>query len=103
MGYKIPLIQGTGYTFYIEPYPTQVFVHCDVQDNPTPSIIKEMLYKWKQFRGITCTDFYAIHSDLKNKPTHKKFLTMFGFKFLELHKTSNGEPVEIWFNCHKGN
>jgi len=101
MGYKIPLIQGDGYTFYIEPYSKQIFVHCDVQDNPTVGIIKEMLSKWKQFREVTCADFFAIHDDIKNKPTHKKFLTLFGFKFLESRKAINGETVEIWSNTVK--
>lgn len=99
MGYKIPFIQGNGYTFYIEPYPNQVFVHCDVVDNPTVSVVKEMLRKWKQFREVTCIDFSAIHDDRKNKPTHKKFLTLFGFKFLETRKDTSGETIELWFNC----
>ncbi|MFI3217803.1 MAG: hypothetical protein QX189_01615 [Methylococcales bacterium] len=98
MSYKIPFIQIEGVVFSLEPYPDYVFVHCDVQDNPSLSTIKEMLRKWKQFRDVTCLDFYALHSDSNNKPTHKKFLTMFNFKFLETRKAKDGETVEIWFN-----
>ena len=98
MGYKIPFIKIEGVTFSLEPYPEYVFVHCDVQDNPPLSMIKEMLRKWKQFREVTCVDFYALHSDSRNKATHKKFLTLFGFKPIETRKAINGETVEIWFN-----
>ncbi len=103
MGYKVPFIQGKEYTFYIEPYKQMSFVHCDVQDNPSISQVKEMLHKWKQFREVTCVDFYAIHDDTKNKTTHKKFLTLFGFSFLETRKAVGGETVELWGNTGADN
>jgi len=97
MGYKIPMIKSDGATFYLEPYTTYVFVHCDVVDNPSKTLIKDMLSKWKKFREVTCVDLYALHTP-KNKNTHKHFLSLFGFKFLENRIAKDGNPVELWIS-----
>ncbi len=97
MGYKIPIMKNGGATFYLEPYATHLFVHCDVVDSPSKSLIKDMLSKWKKFREVTCMDLYALHT-YKNKSTHKHFLSLFGFKFLENRIAKNGDSVELWIN-----
>lgn len=96
MGYKIPTIAGKGYTFYLEPYPNKVFVHCDVVEN-TPSVIKEMLSKWKLFTEAITMDLYALHDDTKNTKAHKHFLKKFGFTYKETLPTTSGTSVELWF------
>ena len=97
MGYKIPTIWGDGYTISLEPYPNKVFVHCEVTDTK-PSVVKEMLRKWKAFKSAASLDLYALHCDAKNKPTHKHFLKMFGFKYMNTVTAKNGATVEVWLN-----
>lgn len=98
MGYKIPIIKGVGFSFAIEPYPNQIFVHCEVT-SLKPSVIKEMLQKWKGFRESTTIDFYALHNDEKNVETHKHFLKMFGFKYQQMIPAKEGKELfEIWMN-----
>lgn len=95
MRYKYVVHNGDGFTFALEPYPDRWYVHCDVTDNK-PSVLKNMLSRWKEFRKLINIDLYALHSDIENIPTHRKFLKMFGFKLLE--EAQDDSSYEVWIN-----
>lgn len=97
MGFKIPFIKDEGYTISLEPYPNAVFAHCAIHSKHKVGATKRAVSKWKEFRNITCNDFYALHNVKDNKPT-KKFLTVFGFVFSEERRGKDGNMYEIWIN-----
>lgn len=101
MNSKFIVIAGSGFSFALEPYEKSIFVHCDVIENPKPSVIKEMFRRWKSFKEAITIDLYALHSDKKNVVTHKHFLKMFGFTYQQTFKGRDGDMVELWINKGK--
>lgn len=103
MGSKVVVNSGPGFSFALETHLDKVFVHCDVTDNK-PSVLKEMLRRWKGFRESIIVDLYALHNDAKNTSAHKHFLKMFNFEYKEtLTNQKTGELVELWISKGKEN
>jgi hypothetical protein len=98
MGIKIPVVIKNGFTFQLEFYKDKTFVHCDVFKT-TKAILREMYKDWEYFRKVINIDLYALHSDSRNNKTHKHFLRLFGFSFLESGLSGVDEsPYELWVN-----
>jgi hypothetical protein len=90
---KVPVIEDEAFTAYLEEYSNLLFVHCDV-------------YKWnkttnkKMKAGL---DFlvrkynqpiFAAQIDNDNK--HRKFLDMYGFKYIGVIKDFEGDNRTIF-------
>ena len=97
---KVPVIEDDSFTLYLEVYEGLLYIHCDVRKwaKSTKKKMKvaldSLLKKYKQ-------PIYAPHTDNDNK--HRKFLDMYGFKYVGIIKDFDGDNRTIFVKGVKDN
>lgn len=81
MGYetRVPVILRPFYTVYFQRYNNETWIHCDVV-HWSPSARKQLSKDFEQLVHLHDDPIYAVHEIGDEK--HKKFLDLFGFRFL---------------------
>ena len=90
---KVPVIEDDSFTLYIEEYNNLLFIHCDVFKwckgirKKMEVALEYLLAKYKQ-------PLFAAQIDNDNK--HRKFLKMYGFKYVGVIKDFEGDNRTIF-------
>lgn len=90
---KVPVVKDKAFTLYLEEYNNLLFIHCDVykwlkSTRKKMEIHLDFLLK-KYNRPI-----FAAQIDNDNK--HRKFLDMYGFKYVGVIKDFEGDNRTIF-------
>lgn len=91
---KVPVVNRREYTIKLERSDNKTFIHCDVYV-PWSKTVKERLAEdFNTLKSLHRDYIYALHDPDDRK--HKKFLSMFGFKYHDIFSDQTGRHRHIY-------
>ena len=88
---KVPVVEDKAFTLYLEEYEQLLFIHCDVY-KWLKSTRKKMEDRFRFLVKKYNRPIFAAQIDNDNK--HRKFLDMYGFKYVGVIKDFEGETEQ---------
>lgn len=91
---KVPVVIRNDYIIYLEQVEDSVFIHCDVfkWNKTTKKNLHDSLDTIVKLQG---REIFALHKIGDTK--HKKFLRMYGFKFLDTIRAGINNELQDLF------
>ena len=97
---KVPVIEDDNFTLYLEVYEGLLYIHCDVR-KWAKSTKKKMKVALDSLLKKHDQPIFAAQIDNDNK--HRKFLDMYGFKYVGIIKDFDGDNRTIFVKGVKDN
>ena len=89
---KVPVVEDKAFTLYLEEYEQLLFIHCDVY-KWLKSTRKKMEISLDSLVKKYNRPIFAAQIDNDNK--HRKFLDMYGFKYVGVIKDFEGKQNNL--------
>lgn len=92
---KVPVVRRPAFTIYLEQAtPRHTFIHCTVHVRWSPAVKAELADAFAALKDLHGGPFFAVHRPHDTK--HKKFLQMYGFRFVSTFTASDGSTRHIY-------
>lgn len=91
---KLPVVQTANFIIYLEKDLGKTFIHCDILNNWSKKVKRELLLSFDKLTKKYNKELYALHVPTDKK--HEKFLKMFNFKYFVNIKGLDGNSYDVY-------